>query len=946
MNEISAINNIGLPLRFYTKAPRNDVVRFTSNPAAQTLPEAAPDFAVKTPVSYSKTGETALPFDLKAHCYKLSNGQRVVIVPKEGQTVIKTYVNSGSMNEPDKVRGISHYIEHNLFNGSQGLEEGDFFKFVDKMGASTNASTGFAETNYYISSNLLNEADLENQIKIHASMLETPFFKQEKLDKEKGIVNSELNMILSRPENIGFNRTLKNLYNIDSSSADLIGGTTGNITNLKREDVTDYYNKNYYPANMVTVITGDVQPEDAIKYISKYFSSERKPPQATVHEPLKPIEKTVREDIISDKATATHVFLGFNGPENNNRRDKIHMEALARLLTESAASRINSKIKPLNTSAWLEIEKISTKPDDGKAILVSVETTENNSEQVLKTLFEEIHGVQTNPPTDEEMQIIKKSMLKSFSGLFEYSAGINSHIGQTMLNGSLDSINDYEKIVNAMSAQDLVDAAKKYLDLNKAALTVIHPANASETSINENHKNVSFTGAAAPKHAINPDKVQEYQAHNNFRIVMNDINTRNSYLALNFDADVPLLAKPGVTAILNSILNEGTKFKDDREFKTLLRKNGISSGFGASSGGLAAASSFDADDLKLALTTTKDVILTPRFDEETLKQAKNDVRESLLMAEKSANRNIDAELYKGFTLGHTNKEILENLDNITLEDVQNLYRYIMDNSKASIVVSAPFSKKPELKKTLFDDTAKYSPVKEFKPYLHDMYQEVTETKVLTEADNKNQASIVMAHKFKHNNNLKDEAALNLLNIILGGGPSSRLFSDLRETEKLAYSVRSGVGLVENTGVIKLSIGTTTDNCETASYDNVQKAINGFKRHIEKMKNEKVTDEELNNAKLSLKNDILSSLEGSESKNSTLSSSHATFYGLSQLNQKLEIIDEITADDIQNAAKYIFSGKPLYSIVATENTLKNNEEFLNSLKNAQGFNYAAGIAKWN
>ena len=85
-----------------------------------------------------------------------------------------------------------HYIEHNLFNGSRGLEQGDFFKQVDKMGASTNASTGFAETNYYISSNLINKDDLENKIKIHASMLETPLFAIDKLEKEKGIVNSEI----------------------------------------------------------------------------------------------------------------------------------------------------------------------------------------------------------------------------------------------------------------------------------------------------------------------------------------------------------------------------------------------------------------------------------------------------------------------------------------------------------------------------------------------------------------------------------------------------------------------------------------------------------------------------------------------------------------------------------------------------------------------------------
>lgn len=231
------------------------------------------------------------PYDTKAYCYKLANGQKVIIVPQDGETVLRTYVNTGSMNEPDKLRGISHYIEHNLFNGSQGLEEGDFFKQVDKMGASTNASTGFAETNYYISSNLLNSDDLETKIKIHASMLETPIFAAEKLEKEKGIVNSEINMITSDPENLAVNRMIKNLYGIKSTSTDLIGGTTDNITNLTREDVVNYYNNNYYPANMVTVITGDIKPEDTMKLVSKYFTSKKQPSGQRHFEVLIPTQK-------------------------------------------------------------------------------------------------------------------------------------------------------------------------------------------------------------------------------------------------------------------------------------------------------------------------------------------------------------------------------------------------------------------------------------------------------------------------------------------------------------------------------------------------------------------------------------------------------------------------------------------------------------------------------
>ena len=142
INSINSVNNYQINHKPVFKG--SDV---QTNPQVEQLSNVQPDYAVKTPMAYTKTGEMNFPYDTKAYCYKLANGQKVIIVPQEGETVLRTYVNTGSMNEPDKLRGISHYIEHNLFNGSQGLEQGDFFKQVDKMGASTNASTGFVITN-------------------------------------------------------------------------------------------------------------------------------------------------------------------------------------------------------------------------------------------------------------------------------------------------------------------------------------------------------------------------------------------------------------------------------------------------------------------------------------------------------------------------------------------------------------------------------------------------------------------------------------------------------------------------------------------------------------------------------------------------------------------------------------------------------------------------------
>ena len=929
VGSISNINNI----KISSKKAVFKGSESQTNPQIEQLNDIKPDFDVKTPMPYSKTDVIDFPYGTKAHCYKLSNGQKVIIVPQEGETVSRTYVNTGSMNEPDKIRGISHYIEHNLFNGSKGLEEGDFFKQVNKMGASTNASTGFAETNYYISSNLLSDNDLENKIKLQASMIESPLFALEKLEKEKGIVNSEINMITSDPDNIAINKMIKNLYGIKSASSDLIGGTTDNITNLTRDDVVNYYNNNYFPSNMVTVITGDVNPEDTIKLISKHFTSKRHPNANRYNETLTPIDKTVREDIISDKATASTIVVGFNGPTSDNTKDRVYTEALAMLLSQAPASRIKTKLKPLNAECIAEEEKISTNKKDGRTLILLAQSTEENSEKVLKAMFNEIGNIANNPPSEKEMQIIKKSMLKSFADVLEDSFATNNAIGTSILENNQAYLNNYEKIVNEMTAEDLVEAAKKYYDTNRASVAVVHPSGATKDSIIKNYNQISFTGAS--KEAINLSTVKEYNAANNYRVITVNSKTNNVEILFKLDTDSDIKLKPSAHIVLSELLNEGSMFRNQETMDSDLAQQGIVKGFSARNHGITCAMGCDSSTILNSLQSIKEVIDNPRFTQEDFEHVKSLIKDNIETSEKSAFDKLDCELFKGLPKGYSKEEILKDLETLTLEDVKQLHAEILKDGKGIISVAAPFDKKPELKGVLFNSIANFNKVKEFNILKEqNKFESIKKTKVLTDTDFKNQAEIVEAYKFKINDNIKDYATIKLMNIILGGNPSSRLFMDLREKEKLAYHVKSSYSSSDDIGVMALKIGTTTDNKETgeAHFDNVKKSIEGFNRHIHKIMSEKVTDEELQNAKLSLKNSLLNSCHSSSGKVSNLTKTVDTPYGINRTNMLLNEIDKITAEDIYNAANYIFSNKPTYSIVATEDTLKANQEFLKSLEN--------------
>lgn len=915
------------------KLANNSVPTFKGDnqqPKIDKLADVNPDYNVKVPISYQKTGEMNLPYDYKVHCYKMANGHRVYILPKEDSpTVVKTFVATGSMNEPDHLRGISHYIEHNLFNGSEGLEYGEFDKKVNEMGGETNATTGMTMTDYYIISNLLKDSDLETKIKLHASMLETPKFAVDMLEKEKGIVNSEINMYTGDVGGLADNTTLKTLYNIKTTSSDLVAGTVENITNLTREDVVDYYNNNYFPANMVTVITGEINPEDTMKLMSKYFAGTNKVTHPRKFEELNPIDKTVRKDLSSKNAIGTNITLGFNGFAANSTKEEIAFEALKKILAAPITGRANQALKKYNTSLGMGTEPVSSRPQDNCAIMLNVNTNEENCEKVLQEVFNQVYSMSQQPVSDEELQTVKKVLKNRFANNFDNSESLNDLIGINILYDTPDYMLNYDKYVDALTKEDILNVAKKYLDLNKTAITVIHPEKAE-------NKPVSFTGNMN-KEALNPNNVKRFAFQNNIDLITNNSKTNMSCLDITFETEyINKNVKPGTVEILNGLLDEGSMFKDAVQFKTDLNKNDINIAFNADHSDISVFAKFASEDMQKAFTDIKEVLYNPRFTQESFDEVKSRLIENLKQEDKSVYDKLIKELYKDDPASYTKDDILNNINNITLEDVKTLYYGIIQNAQGHVCVSAPFDKQPQLQNTVFNEIMALPYVQKSKPFLRDTYKPVEQVKVVTDVYDKPQAEIIEAFKFQYNGNLKDDITIDLMNTILGGGKalSSRLFKDLREQQQLCYRVRSKVHTKGNTGSIELFTSTTTDNPDTKefTYNNVQKSIDSFNKQIQIMKTQKVTPEELECAKLALKNEILSMTESTIDKNLSLAINQNDYYGALKDNEALKIIDSITAEDIYNAANYVFKGKPLYSVLASENTINANQDYFKNLEN--------------
>lgn len=200
----------------------------------------------------------------------LPNGLDVYILPKKGfsKTFVTFTTKYGSIDrefvplgkdEPVIVPdGIAHFLEHKMFE----KEEGDVFQKFSEKGASANAFTSFTRTAYLFSST---GYVLENT-KTLLDFVQQPYFTEQTVEKEKGIIGQEITMYDDQPDWRLYFGTIENMYKEHPVKID-IAGTIETISNITADHLYECYNTFYHPSNMVLFVVGAVNPEEMMDFI-------------------------------------------------------------------------------------------------------------------------------------------------------------------------------------------------------------------------------------------------------------------------------------------------------------------------------------------------------------------------------------------------------------------------------------------------------------------------------------------------------------------------------------------------------------------------------------------------------------------------------------------------------------------------------------------------------
>ncbi len=843
--------------------------------------------------------------------YKMNNGQTVIIEQIKNNPIvtIDTWIKTGSINEDDSNTGVSHFLEHLFFKGTQTHPAGDFDRILESKGAVTNAATSKDFTHYYIT---IASDYFDLAMRLHADMLLHPQIPRKEMEKERKVVLEEISKSANVPETQCYENLVKMMYTTHPYKRRVIGSEKI-IENVTREEILNYYNTYYAPANMITLVIGDVEPEHALEVIKKDFDAPYRKPVVKKFKKEKFLTGQKRNVMNTDISTG-YMLIGYRSADISND-DTYALDVLAEILGSGRTSRLYHNIKDQKQLVNSIAAYNSTMRDDGMFV-VKASFTPKNMQTVEDAVFQEVEKVKKDGVTEVELNTAKKMIESSTYYERESVSNIATEMGYiAVLTGGTKYYEDYLKNINKVTLADVKRVANKYLQKNNSAISVILPKTYAVSDNKANNiKNVSSVNTL-PKLVDSNKTTQKYVYNNGMTLLTTDASY-NDIVAFSIickGGDF-VANKKGVSSFYGDLLLKGTDKHTAKELAQIMEEKGIH---------ISATSSADYFTISVLTTKTylndtmdilKEILTESIYDQSELdKLKKNTLNQIKQTRDNPMKLSLDG--YKnniyGNTVYNSSTYVLEKtVPTITRDDVITYKNNIMNPENVVISVTGNIENKDKLMEQfgeLFPPVNNKCKKFEYKAY---SIPKLTAKRVIEKRlPNQKTAWLFMGWRTDGVTNLKDYATLNVIDTMLGSGMSSRLFVNLREAEGLAYQLGSSFAPNMLAGNFIVYIGT---NPATLNHSR-EKTL----AEINKLKTQFVSDKELQDAKDRLLGQYVIALETNSDKADTLGRFEASGRGYKFIDKYRDLIQSVTATDIIEAANKYFNNNYIESVVTSK-----------------------------
>ena len=331
--------------------------------------------------------------------FQLKNGLNVLLMESHKSPVVSVqmWVRTGSADEQKGEEGISHFIEHLVFKGTEKFKVGEIASIVEGAGGELNAYTSFDQTVFYVT---ISKEFAETGLDVISQMMGFPAFDATEIDNEREVVIEEIKRGQDSPGRVASQLLFSTAYKKHPYGIPVIGFDK-NIRKVSKKTLVNYYQSRYVPKNMFLVVSGDFQSVDMKKQVTDYFSKFVPYKLRNVKRKTEPKQTQPRIKTQKVPFSENFCYLTWKIPKIDHK-DIPALDLLSMVLGSGDTSRLVKKLR-IDEAIVKSVGASSFTPKDNGLFLVSFDAPFENYPKALDVIHEEIIGVLNHPPSQEEI---------------------------------------------------------------------------------------------------------------------------------------------------------------------------------------------------------------------------------------------------------------------------------------------------------------------------------------------------------------------------------------------------------------------------------------------------------------------------------------------------------------------------------------------------------------
>jgi predicted Zn-dependent peptidase len=403
---------------------------------------------------------------------KLKNGLRVIIAPMQSTKTVTllAITGVGSKYESDRIAGLSHFLEHMFFKGTEKRPNARAIsEYLDEIGGEYNAFTSKEFTGFYAK---VISKYLDRAFDVISDILLDSKFATEKIERERGVIIEEMNMYQDTPM-VYVSDLFENLLYGNQPAGRLVIGNKKSISSVKRSDFINYYKRFYTASNMAVCVAGNVSEKEAFNLVKKYF---RGISAKKAGLKKKVVEKQSSPSVLlhHKDTDQTHICLGVRG-YNILDDKKYPLSILSVILGGGMSSRLFMSVREkLGLAYYIRCE--SENYTDSGYICVHAGLDSTRIDKAIKVIVKELVRARDDGISSKELKKAKEYIKgKTLMGL-EISDEYSSWLArQEILTSKLESVEEKFSKIDRVTASDVRRVANDVVVNNKLNLALIGP---------------------------------------------------------------------------------------------------------------------------------------------------------------------------------------------------------------------------------------------------------------------------------------------------------------------------------------------------------------------------------------------------------------------------------------------------------------------------------------